>query len=346
MEARELLKELKRTVDELQAFNEIGKALTSTLDIREVLQLIMEKVRDLLHPSNFSLILLDEAKQELVFEIAVGAGADALRGLRFPVGEGIAGWVAREAQPLLVADVSEDPRFAARFDESTRFTTRSVLAVPLKVRGRVLGLIELVNGPLAPPFRQDDLRTLGSLADYAAIALENARNFQKVRELTISDEHTDLYNARHLHRVLEAEVRRSQRLGHSLSLVFFDLDRFKEVNDTHGHQVGSALLREVGRVLVSVLRNIDVAVRYGGDEFVCLLPETDKPSAVAVAERIREAMNAHLFLAERGLGIRLTASFGVASLPADAPDEEGLLRAADLAMYRAKEKARDRVEAA
>lgn len=137
MEARELLKELKRTVDELQAFNEIGKALTSTLDIREVLGLIMEKVGELLHPSSWSLLLSDD-DGDLVFEIVVGPGSDKLKGLKVDRSEGIAGWVAREGKPLLVPDVAQDQRFASRFDARTRFTTRSILAVPMRSRGRTL----------------------------------------------------------------------------------------------------------------------------------------------------------------------------------------------------------------
>jgi diguanylate cyclase (GGDEF)-like protein len=345
MEARELLRELKRTVDELQAFNEIGKALTSTLDIREVLGLIMEKVGELLSPSNWSLLLADDSG-DLVFEIVVGPGAEGLKGLKLQHGEGIAGWVAREGQPLLVPDVTQDPRFASRFDARTRFTTRSVLAVPMRSRGRTLGLIELVNAPEQKTFGKDDLRTLSSLADYAAIAIENARNFQRVQELTILDEHTGLYNSRHLHRVLEAEIVRARRFGHALSLVFLDLDHFKRVNDTYGHQNGSALLRECGEVLLSVLRSVDVATRYGGDEFVCLLPETDKKQAEICAHRLRDALNAHTFLGTGGLSVKVTASFGIATFPDDASSEHELMRQADLAMYRVKESTRDGIASA
>src|SRR5262249_5467969 len=154
---------------------------------------IMEKVGELLHPSSWSLLLSDD-DGDLVFEIVVGPGSDKLKGLKVDRSEGIAGWVAREGKPLLVPDVAQDPRFASRFDARTRFTTRSILAVPMRSRGRTLGLIELVNGPEQAPFDGDDLRTLSSLADHAAIAIENARNFQRVQELTILDEHTGLYN--------------------------------------------------------------------------------------------------------------------------------------------------------
>lgn len=346
MEAQDLLKELKRTIDELRAFNEIGKVLTSTLDLHEVLGRIMEQVSAVLHPANWSLLLLDEDRGELVFEVAVGPHAASLRGQRVRLGEGIAGWVAREGRTLLVPDVTADQRFSARFDQSTRFTTRSVLAVPMRSRNRTLGVIELVNGPDNPSFTEADARTLDSIADYAAIAIENARNFQRVQELTVLDEHTGLHNARHLQRVLPAEVLRARRFGHELSLIFFDLDRFKAINDNYGHQLGSAILRECGQVMLRALRTVDVAVRYGGDEFVCLLPETGKEAAMRVARRLREAMVEHRFLQDRGLDLRITASFGVATFPDDADSAEELLRKGDMAMYRVKQTTRDAIAAA
>lgn len=341
MQAQELLRELKRTVDELQAFNDIGRSLTSTLDVKEVLELIMQKVSEVLRPGNWSLLLLDESSRELHFEVAVGEGSERLKPLRLPLGEAIAGWVVREGQPVLLEQARADPRFSPRFDEVVGRRTGSVLAVPLRSKGRVLGVMELLNPEGQRAFDPEDLRTLSALADYAAIAIENARNFERIRELTLIDDHTGLYNARHLYRSLESEVARSRRFGRTFSLIFLDLDRFKMVNDRHGHQAGSAVLKEVGEVLRTALRAMDVPVRYGGDEFVVLLPEADRGQAFAVAERLRRSINETAFLEDRGLRIRVTASFGVATFPDDAATPEDLLRLADSAMYRVKETTRD-----
>lgn len=346
MNASDLLSAMKRTVDQLAAFNTIAKALTSTLEVHEVLQLVMQKVSELLRPRNWSLLLEDPRTGKLYFELAVGAGAEKLKEVRLQPNEGICGLVFQSGQARRVDDVREDPSFAGRFDALSAFHTRSVLAVPLQARGRTLGVIELVNGPEDPVFTDEDLHTLLGVAEFAAIAIDNARNFQRVQELTLTDEHTGLYNARHLSGLLEHEVTRAQRFQHPLSLVFLDLDRFKAVNDTHGHLVGSALLREVGALLQGAIRQVDSAFRFGGDEFALLLIETDEEGARQTALRIRDAIRAREFMASRQLGIRLSASFGVATYPAHADTATRLLQAADLAMYQAKAAGRDDVRVA
>jgi diguanylate cyclase (GGDEF)-like protein len=346
MQGRDLLRELQRTVDELAALNEIGKALTSTLDLKEVLNLILDKVSMLLKPRNWSLWLMDEATKELVPEMVVGEGGEKIREMRVKPGEGVAGWVAEHGEAVLIPDVSKDPRFSDRFDKASQFQTVSILAAPLLWRGRTLGVVELVNTQGEGTFAPEDLRTLATMAEFGAIALENARNYKKVEELTVIDEHTGLFNARHLRNVLKREIDRARRFGHPVAVIFLDLDHFKQVNDVHGHQNGSLLLREVGHLVSSNLRTVDVPVRYGGDEFVVLLPETSKDQAMSIAERLRRSLDNHAFLAEQGLNLRMTASFGVAAFPDDALNEEEMLRRADMAMYRVKGSTRDGVAGA
>ena len=346
MNAADLLAALKRTVGQLSAFNEIAKALTSSLELSDVLSVVMLKVSELLNPRNWSLLLQDEASDQLYFEVVVGEGAERLRELRIAPGEGIAGAVFASGRPRRVDDVLQDPDFSVRFDHASEFRTRSVLAVPLRVRGHTLGVIELVNGPGDPLFTDDDLQSLSAIAEFAAIAIDNARNFRKVQELTLTDEHTGLYNVRHLRALLEKEVARAQRFQHPLSLIFLDLDHFKQVNDTHGHLQGSALLGEVAQLLIASIRQVDSAFRYGGDEFVVLLIETDAAGARHIAGRIQQAFHHHVFLGDGGLSLPVTASLGVATYPDQANSATALLGAADAAMYEAKAAGRDRIRVA
>ncbi len=337
---------LARRNEELETLVEIGKALTSSLDLKEVLSVIMDKVGQLLRPKTWSLLLVDEHTGELTFEIAVSPAADRLKDIRLRKGEGIAGWVALHGQPLLIPDVSKDARFMPKVDQAVQFRTRSIVCVPLKSKNRVLGVIELVNSMEDGGFSEADLKILSTIADYAAIAIENARYVEKVRELVVTDDLTGLYNARYLLDILDYELDRARRYRYPVSLVFLDLDYFKDVNDTYGHLVGSRLLGEVGRLIRNHIRKADVAVRYGGDEFVVVLPNTPKAGALTMASNLRERIRGHYFLEDEGYRIRITASFGVAAFPDDAQSKLALIRMADRAMYRVKDSTRDGVLAA
>ncbi len=176
--------------------------------------------------------------------------------------------------------------------------------------------------------------------------LERSRLLQQNAELqqkTIQDDLTTAFNRRHLDAYLEEELERDRRYGRAFSILFFDLDHLKEVNDRHGHLAGSRVLREVATLIQSKLRKSDRIFRYGGDEFVVTLPETGAEGALRVAHRLRRAVRSHLFLANEGLAVTLTASFGVATFPYDGSSQEELIRAADQAMYRVKTQTRDGV---
>jgi len=165
----------------------------------------------------------------------------------------------------------------------------------------------------------------------------------QLQQQTILDDLTTAFNRRHLDNYLEEELERDRRYGRTFSILFFDLDRLKDVNDRYGHLAGSRVLREVATLIQGKLRKSDRIFRYGGDEFVVTLPETGAEGALRVAHRLRRAVRAHRFLGAEGLAVTLTASFGVASFPQDGSSQEEMIRVADQAMYRVKEKTRDGV---
>jgi diguanylate cyclase (GGDEF)-like protein len=327
---------------ELAILHDVAKALTSSLNLDSLLQTIMEKVATYFRPDTWSLLMTDDEHHELYFAIAVGDASDSLKSVRLRIGEGIAGWVAEHGVPLIVPDVSKDERFASRIDQMTRWETRSILCVPLTSKDKILGVIQLVNVDMST-FGDDQFLLLQALGDYAAIAIDNARAVEKIQELTITDDCTGLYNARHLYNSIEAEVYRSTRFGYEFSILFFDLDRFKSVNDKHGHLVGSRLLGEIGNTLKSRLRLIDYAFRYGGDEFVALLPQTSKQSAVIVARRLRDILRNTNFHLGEGIDLNIRASIGVSSFPDDAKNAHDLIRQADEMMYTIKNTTRDAI---
>ena len=341
MNPSDLLSAMKRTVEQLAAVNEIAKALTSTLELSEVLQLIGQKGSSLLGAQSWSL-LLERDDGMLHFEVCVGPGAERLKDLTVLPGEGIAGTTFTSGKPRLVNDVKADPDFAPRFDQATALSTQSIVAVPLLVREKPIGVLELVALPGGKDiFTDDDVRVAQVMAEFAAIAIDNARNFQRVQDLTLTDEHTGLFNARHLLAQLDREVNRCQRFGRPLSLLFLDIDHFKKVNDTRGHLVGSRVLKEVGRLLAETVRTVDSAYRYGGDEFALLLLETSSDGARAAAQRVLDAFRGRSFDVGTGEPLKVTVSIGAASYPDHALTALGLLEAADRAMYRVKGAGRD-----
>ena len=333
------------TPNEVTVFHELGKALTSSLQLDQVLRTIMEKINEVLRPDTWSLLLMDTEKKELFFQIATGKGAESLKDVRIKVGQGLAGWVAETGEAVVVPDTTKDSRFFGQVDAKTKMETRSIVAVPVRFREQCLGVIELINSIGPEGFSARDMALLEALADYAAIAIENARHVQRIHELTITDDCTTLYNARHLNFMLDTEIYRSHRYAFEFSLIFIDLDHFKSVNDTHGHLMGSKLLAEIGQAIKDKCRLIDLAFRYGGDEFVVLLPQTSKENAMGVARRLHKLIREAVWLKESGINARVTASVGVAAYPSDSRTKAELLHLADEAMYLVKNSTRDSVAA-
>lgn len=334
---------MQQQSNELAIMMDIGKAITSSLNLEEVLQVIMGKVSALLEPKQWSLLLVDQEWQELYFEIVVSPRADTLKPLRLKLGEGVAGWVAAHGEPILVADARTHPLVVQREDDLVSPDTKSIICVPLMVKDQLFGVIELLNSLKDRAYTEADLAILATIADFAAIAIDNARSYARVNALVITDSLTGLYNARHFDELLDAEVERSRRFACPLSLIFFDLDHFKVVNDTHGHLVGSRVLAEVGALLRKNIRSVDIAARFGGDEFVVLLPNTDKWGAHTLGNNLRALMRNCGFVSDDGQPITVTASFGIASMPEDASTKLDLVRLADKAMYVVKETTRDGV---
>lgn len=214
-----------------------------------------------------------------------------------------------------------------------------VQLLSLVVEARLIGIlvVRVTVDPMTGGQRED----LGTIADMLGHTLHNVQTYEQLHQQNITDDLTGLYNARHFHHLMDYEIERSKRYGHDLSLIFIDLDHFKRINDTYGHLVGSALLAEVGRFFEHNMRKINLACRYGGDEFAILLPSTSKAGALALGGMLREALNKTKFSGGESHVITITASFGIASFPGDALSKEELIQVADSAMYEVKRNGRD-----
>ncbi len=221
---------------------------------------------------------------------------------------------------------------------------RSILCLPLIHRGQNIGVIEVLNKH-SGEFTDDDRALMEMLMRPLAVALRTMQMFDNAERLTVTDDLTKLFNYRYLKQYLEVEVKRCLRYKKKVSLLFIDVDGFKRVNDTFGHLVGSLALAEMGRVLRRIVRETDVVGRYGGDEFVIVLPETPLNGALVIAERIRKKVEDYEFVAQ-DLSIHLTISLGIANCPKHTLTAEGLIKKADAAMYRAKELSKNSIKVA
>jgi diguanylate cyclase (GGDEF)-like protein len=221
---------------------------------------------------------------------------------------------------------------------------RSIICYPLQFRGEKIGVIELIN-KVSGAFTREDQELVESLVNPLAIAIRTLDRFESTERLTITDDLTKLYNYRYLMQYLDADVKRCLRYKKKVSLLFIDVDGFKRINDTFGHLVGSQALSEMGQIFRGIVRETDVIGRYGGDEFVIVLPETPLNGAMVIAERIRKKVEECEFVAQN-LSIRLTVSLGVANCPKHTLTAEGLIKKADAAMYRAKELSKNSIKVA
>lgn len=297
-------------------FCTVGRLLTTSLELKEVFGSVMRVVGEFFGAQYWSLLLVDEPSGALKFEVVLGQSADRLKGFSLRPGEGIAGWVFEHAQPLVVPDVKKDARFSPRVDEYVGFTTQSVVCAPLINGGnRVVGVIELINKITPGPdgehsFNSLDMAVLSAIGSFTGIAIENAFLYQKVRELAMIDSLTGLNNRQYFNDVFHQEVERVLRYGHGVCVLMMDLDGFKSINDNHGHLVGDQALVQVAQALKGCVRSSDVLARYGGDEFICLMPQADEATGRALAGRIQAALAA---CNQRPVapGVRLSLSIGV-----------------------------------
>jgi diguanylate cyclase (GGDEF)-like protein len=330
-------------LEDLLVFHQVARSLTSSFDLETILRTIMEHMERFIEADLWTLLMLDEERQELYYAITAGGEEASLRDLRVKVGEGVAGWVVEHGETLLVPEAENDPRVRQASGAQPQ-TVRSVIALPLRGRKGTHGAIEIFN-PRADQLTDYTIAFLHILADHAAIAIENAHDVARIQQLTITDDCTGLYNVRRLYEVLGRELEHCTR-RRPVSLAFLDLDRFKMVNDVHGHLVGSELLSRAGARLQELSRKQDWCFRYGGDEFVILMPETGEDAALTQICELHRALMETEFRMKNGQNLHVSSSVGVATAPHDGKTVHALIGVADMRMYAVKARGRGAVRGA
>lgn len=356
----------KNIIDKiLQRKNKV-RHYSNEVDLGEVLEEILLRADEFV-PSDSGSILLDDPllkwdknkEGRLYFLACFGSGSEALVGTYLPDNVGIVGSTYKEGRPYLSQDVQKDGNFYSDIDKKTNFESKSIIALPIMIENSVIGVLELINRKNKVNFSHKDVAILDIFARYTSTLITNALDARRFGDLSKKDNLTGLYNDRYFFEMLFHEVKTAIDIKSDVSLIFFDLDHFKEVNDTHGHLAGSKVLKEVAIIVEEIFVGTEAApARYGGDEFVIIMPGTSLKDAAILAEKIRAAIESNTFIPE---GIRdggpplnikglITCSVGVASLVENIGIDEGivdmegsLLSAADRAMYKAKDLGKNRV---
>ncbi len=335
IENARLFAEEQRRSRQLAFLNSISKTAISSEDAEQMLAEIVGHIQRNFRFDHIGIGILDYVSKDIEIKAEAGSTAKAM-GKRIPLGIGIPGRVARSGEMALVQGITPGQALGGILAES-----RSVLCIPISYSDKLLGVLN-VESQQEEAFEPQDVLILNTLADLLATALHNSFVFQKLQQQSITDGLTGIKTRRFFWEALSSEWKRASRSGRPFSVVLIDLDKFKEVNDGLGHLEGDLVLARVGRLLEQKCRQSNVVARYGGDEFIILMPETGVEQAQILAERLRLWLASDPMLSEHGI----TGSFGVASFPIHGFSAESIIRVADAGMYSSKHAGGDRVSVA
>lgn len=334
---------LESLVRDFALLYEIGQDVNSTIEMGELYRVIQETISKSLNLQKFAILIVDEKHEFLNVKAAYGfENEEMIYDISFRIGEGISGEAALKGELIYVPDVESEARFLHYRGESVE--AGSFLSIPLRYRRDVLGVMNCSRSDKGA-FSADDIRLLTLVANQIALAVENAQLYTKTHELAVRDELTGLYNRRHFQEVMQMEWKRATRFKRPLSLIMVDIDHFKEFNDTFGHLHGDGVLKLITTLLIKNLREVDMIARFGGEEFVVLLPDTDKEGARVVGEKLRRFVETQRFEDNHREIMPLTISAGISCFPADAHEMDDLVDHADVALYEAKDRGRNRIVA-
>ena len=330
-----LFQRTARQAKQIQVLNNIARIISSSLQIEEVFDSFANEMEKLFDFDRLLVAFLDSSGSYLRI-FASGARTDSGWGMEslIPlVGTG-PGWTVLNETHFIHPDTKEEQKFIEdQFLHEDGI--RSYILLPIHSRGKIVGTFGLGSRKRSG-FSEKDLPLLTQLSKQISVAIENVKLYQQTKETSILDDVSSLFNFRYFHQALDRELKLVTRHKSRLSLIFMDLDKFKQINDEHGHLRGSKVLREVGFLLRAAIRETDIAARYGGDEFVVILPDTDHPAAKRLGERMRQLVIRTTYLKEEGINARIGASIGIATFPTEAPTKDELISLADERMYQDK----------
>lgn len=315
---------------------QVIKEIALTMELDGLVNILMDSAMELTDADGGAMLIHDDRTQALTMKAIRGLSGSETRTEYFGLDDNRYHEIMMSRVPTFLR-----PEEPIRASDDQKVS--ALIAAPIWWKDEPLGLLITVKFGTSEPFSNDDFKLLTLLVDEISGAVYNAVTHYRTKELTIKDDLTDAYNRRYFERYLEEEFMRARRYGSNLSLIFFDVDNLKEVNQRYGHLIGSKTLQEVAHRMILTVRGIDKVVRYGGDEFCVVLPETDTAGAYQVAERIRNIVASKPFMINDNIPVNITGSIGISSYPVHAVSKDELVRQADKAMFSIKNKTKNAI---
>lgn len=338
IEKYQLKNNLEEATSRGRLLYEVSLAVATERKIAQLADKLVQGAKELVHAKGALLTLLDsEANVASISVSGLEVDPKTLQGALSR--SGLFGLAYAEQKPCLLDNAEAHPLWSATPPHQPPI--RTLLSIPFIREGKVTGILTVLNKE--DGFTQGDIDTLLTLAIHSTLAVENARFLEETERMAVTDGLTGLYNHKEFQKRLAEEVERGTRYGKEFSLLMMDIDHFKVFNDTHGHPVGDAILKEIVKITKKCIRTVDIAARYGGEEFAIVLPETNSEGGKIVAERIRQSISDSHFQTPGGSRAHLSVSIGISLFPADASKREELIIAADEALYFAKKAGRNRI---
>jgi len=336
--------ELRAHLREISALYQLNQAMVSAPDLNVLFDRVLQVVVETFNCDQIVLLLYNPGESVLEVTKSLGLNHEALREVKFSFEQGITGLAAQSLRQIYVKDVEKDPRYLNYHGQVA--TRGSFVSSPLVIKGRLVGVLNLHKREVSA-FAASELKMIQAIANQTAMAVDNTQLVEKARDLSTIDDLTGLANRRHFQEILKREIAQARRFSSNFTILMCDIDHFDEYNTKNGRMRGDTLLRQVGQVLLNNTRGIDLVCRFGGEEFVIMLPKTDKQGGVATAEKLLQCIRNEEFpgAAESQPGGRLTVSFGITEFPVDSKNIYELLNLADRALYAAKKNGRNRAVA-
>jgi len=328
-----------------QTLYQTARALIETENLSDIFNNLIEQVVNSLPAKRVILITLDIDKQKITNYVVGGDKNFAPTPTNYQeLMDGLTGWVIQEGKPALSLSSERDPREKPYVQEKRQASQNgSLIVVPLHYRQQVLGTLTAINDITERDYTQADVDLLETIANHAAVAIKNAQLFEEVQHLAKTDDLTGINNRRQLFTLGNRELNAAKRYQHPFTVIMLDIDNFKEVNDTYGHAIGDEALKSLAKLCQINIRKIDILGRYGGEEFVILLPNTNLLQGYEIANRLRAQVEETTISTDAG-DIKITISLGIAQMDSNSSTLAALIDLADTALYQAKNMGRNRVE--